>query len=172
LKTERVYSILELNTTVRELIRIEFPDYIWVCGEIQDLRQREHINFNLVQKHSHADEIIAQVSAVIFANITSHIFEKIKESGALFTLKDDIEVKLLCKVDLYAKAGKFSLTVIDIDPVYTLGKVAQAREKIIEDLRQRGLLEKNKLLSFPELPLKIGLITSSDSAAYHDFINE
>jgi len=62
--------------------------------------------------------------------------------------------------------------VVDIDTVYTLGKVAQNRLKIIEDLKVRGLLEKNKLQLFPFLPLRIGLITAYDSAAYHDFINE
>ena len=36
--TEKVFTVLELNTTVRELIQTAFPRHIWICGEIQGLR--------------------------------------------------------------------------------------------------------------------------------------
>jgi exodeoxyribonuclease VII large subunit len=172
LKTEKVYSILELNNTVKKLIRADFPDYVWVCGEIQDLRDRGTINLNLVQKHPEANEIMAQVNAVIFENVVPQIVKRIKETNGAFELKKDIEVKLLCKVDLYVKTGKFSLTVFDIDTVYTLGKMAQSRQRIIEELKAKGLLERNKLILMPKIPLKIGLITAPESAAYHDVLDE
>ncbi|MDD5584077.1 MAG: exodeoxyribonuclease VII large subunit [Candidatus Omnitrophica bacterium] len=172
LRTEKIYTILELNTAVRSLIRMEFPNYIWVCGEIQDLRDRGAINLNLVQKHPEFDELVAQVKAVIFENVKPQIVKRIKEADSAFELKKDIEVKLLCKVDLYAKTGSFSLTVVDIDPIYTLGKMAQSRQRIIEELRVKGYLERNKSIAMPQLPLRIDLITAVDSAAYHDFVDE
>jgi len=172
LKTEKVYSILELNNTVKKLIRADFPDYVWVCGEIQDLRDRGTINLNLVQKHPEANEIMAQVSAVIFENVVPQIVKRIKEANGAFEFKRDIEVKLLCKVDLYVKTGKFSLTVFDIDTVYTLGKMAQSRQRIIEELKAKGLLERNKLIQMPQIPLRVGLITAPESAAYHDVLDE
>lgn len=172
LKTEKVYSILELNNTVKKLIRMEFPEYVWVCGEIQDLRDRGTMNLNLVQKHPEANEIMAQANAVIFENIKPQIIKRIKETNGAFELKKDIEVKLLCKVDLYVKTGKFSLTVFDIDTVYTLGKMAQSRQKIIEELKSKGLLERNKLTIIPSIPLRVGLITAPGSAAYHDVLDE
>lgn len=172
IKTEKVYTIQELNGTVRKLIRDQFPEYVWVCGEIQDLRDRGTINLNLVQKHTEANEIIAQAKAVIFENVRPQIEKRIKETNGAFEFRKDIEVKLLCKVDLYVKTGQFSLTVFDIDPVYTLGKMAQSRQKIIEELRAKGLFEKNKLVPMPLIPLKVGLITSPDSAAYHDVLDE
>ncbi|UCG35259.1 MAG: exodeoxyribonuclease VII large subunit, partial [Candidatus Omnitrophota bacterium] len=174
-KTEKVYSVLELNTVVRDLIRAEFPDYIWVCGEIQGLRperDKKHTYFELVQKHSEADEIIAKVRIALFSNRKPVIFERIQKTEMPFELKNDIEVKLLCEVSLHPPTGQYSLIAIDIDPIYTLGKVAQNRQRIIEELKKRGLLEKNKLCSIPTLPLKVGLITAFDSAAYHDFVNE
>ena len=169
---KEVYTVLELNDTVKELIHGAFPNYVWVCGEIQDLRERAHINFNLVQKHESKDQIAAQVKAIIFANAKPLIIRRIKQADSEFQLNNDIEVKLLCKVDLYSKTGQFSLTVFDIDPVYTLGKIAQNRIKIIEELRKRGLFDKNKETDMSLLPLKVGVITSFESAAYHDFINE
>ncbi|MCM8823479.1 MAG: exodeoxyribonuclease VII large subunit [Candidatus Omnitrophica bacterium] len=174
-KTEKVYTILELNTAVRQIIKSEFPEYIWVCGEIKDLKiskDKRHIYFELIQKHPEADEIIAKVNAAIFESKKPLIFERINQTNGAFELKNDIEVKFLCEVDLYPKSGQYNLVIVDIDPVYTLGKFAQNRERIIEDLRKRGLLDKNKQLPFPNLPLNIGLITAFDSAAYHDFIHE
>jgi len=175
LETEKVYTILELNTTVRDLIKDKFPFAVWVCGEIQSLRperNKRHIYFELVQKSEKTDEITAKARAALFAGRQPLIQQRLKEAQNSFELKNDIEVKFLCEVSLHPPTGQYSLVIIDIDPVYTLGKIAQSRQKIIADLGKRGLLEKNKLLDMPIVPLKVGLITAYDSAAYHDFTNE
>ena len=171
LGTDKVYTVLELNTTVRELIQEAFPQTIWVCGEIQGLRQGTHTYFDLVQKEAEADNIIAKAKIALFVNRKPRVESRIRKTEGGFQLKNDIEVKLLCEVRFHPLYG-YSLMVIDIDTVYTLGKVAQNRLKIIEDLKRRGLLEKNKLRPFPTLSLRVGLITAYDCAAYHDFINE
>ena len=108
-KTEKVYSVLELNTVVRDLIRLEFPDCVWVCGEIQGLRperNKKHTYFELVQKHPEADEIIAKVRIALFSNRKPAIYERLRQSQATFELKNDIEVKLLCEVSLHAPTGQ------------------------------------------------------------------
>ncbi len=170
--TQKVYTLLELNSLVRESIKQTFPDLVWVCGEIKDLRdQKKHIYFNLCQKHPEVDKIIAQAKAVIFERTIPYIHRRLSAQGK-FVLKKDIEIKILCRVDFYPKWGKFMLVVLDIDPIYTLGKIAQNKERIISKLKELGLLEKNKFLEVSLVPLNIGLITSYDSAAYHDFISE
>jgi len=169
---QKIFSVEEINMAVRDCIRRTFVDHVWVCGEISDFKDRGAININLVQKHDSDARIVAQANAVIFENMLPRIMRRIKDAGQGFELRKDIEVKLLCKVDLYVKTGKFSLTVVDIEPEYTLGKVAMNRQKIIEDLKRRGLLERNKLLDLPRVPLNIGLITSSAAAGYKDFIAE
>lgn len=172
---EKVYTVLELNECIRHIIKSEFSRYIWVCGEIQDFRSsrdKRHIYFSLVQKHSKQAIIAAKINAAIFESRKLKILKRLKESDAGFQLKDDIEVKVLCEVDLYPKTGNFSIIIVDIDTVYTSGKMAQSRQKILEDLRKRGLLDKNKQKEIPDIPLNVGLITALDSAAYHDFTNE
>jgi len=169
-----IFTVAQINELVREVIKTSFPAQVWVSGEIQDYNNKKdkpHIFFNFVQKGTQ-DTILAQVPIVIFESTKTVIARRLRECVPAFELKDGIEVQFLCRVDFYAKNGRYQLVVGDIEPAYTLGKAAQSRQKIIEDLRARGLLEKNKERGLSEVPLKVGLITSFDSAAYHDFTNE
>ncbi|MBN2483610.1 MAG: exodeoxyribonuclease VII large subunit [Candidatus Omnitrophica bacterium] len=169
----KIFTIHELNSLVRGLIHTAFPENVWVTGEIQGLRERNGIvNFDLVQKDPEKDSTVAKAGAVIFENFNVRVTKRLREIDPSLALKNDVEVKILCKVDFYPKNGQFSLRVVDIDPSFTLGVIAANRQKLINDLKKRGLLEKNKALEFPRVPLRIGLITSGDSAAYHDFLNE
>ncbi len=173
LKTKKIYSVLDLNNAVKGILNREFPDTIWIRGEIQDYNKnkyRQHIFFELCEKAPEIDQIIAKVTAVIFENKKERIIELLKKAENGFELQDGIEVKLLCKINFYSQRGSFNLIVESIDPVYTLGKLAQNRQRTIAELRAKGLLDRNKKLSFPEVPLKIGLITAYDSAAFNDFV--
>ena len=58
-----------------------------------------------------------------------------------------------------------------VDPGFTLGLLSKRRGETLEALRKSGLLERNKSLELSEVPLRVGLITSFDSAAYHDFVS-
>ena len=170
----KILTVLEINELVREVVRTSFPASVWVSGEIQDYNNKKdkpHVFFNFAQKGT-GDTIMAQAPIVIFESVKTLINRRLRECAPPFELKDGIEVQFLCRIDFYAKSGRYQLVVADIEPAYTLGKAAQNRQKIIEELRSRGLLEKNKDYPLSEVPLRIGLITSFDSAAYHDFTNE
>jgi exodeoxyribonuclease VII large subunit len=60
--------------------------------------------------------------------------------------------------------------VIDADPSFAMGEMELKKRDIIERLQKEGLFEPNKRRFVPLLPLNIGLITSSGSAAFNDFI--
>ncbi len=161
---------------VRDVLAAGFPRAVWVCGEIQNYdrnKGKQHAFFELVEKSSGgAQDVKARVGLVIWANTRPKIETVLKRAENAFELKDDIEVKFLCRVDFYPGFGQLRLIVEDIDPVYTLGKIAQDRQKLIAELTKAGLLEKNKALPLAPVPLSIGLVTAPDSAAYHDFIDE
>ena len=135
---EKTYTIVELNKAIKQALSFEFPEDIWVCGEIQDLKiplgARKHIYFNLAQKHPEKNEILAKIPAALFENIRFKVEVKLRKNNISSSLKKDIEVRLLCKVDFYPKSGRLSLIIHDIDPAYTLGKIAQTRQKIIDEL--------------------------------------
>ncbi|MBF0123554.1 MAG: exodeoxyribonuclease VII large subunit [Candidatus Omnitrophica bacterium] len=169
------FSVSEFNTLVHDVIASGFPRAVWVCGEVQEYernKDKKHAFFTLVEKDPETHEIKAKIGAVIWAFTRPKIEAILKRAENAFELKDDIEVKFLCKVDFYPPHGTLRLVVESIDPVHTLGKVAQERQKLIAELTQSGVLERNKALALPDVPLMIGLITAPDSAAYHDFCDE
>ncbi len=168
-------TVSELNHFIRDVLNSGFPKSLWVCGEIQGYdrgKDKKHVFFELCEKDPATRDITARIGLVIFAQARPHIDAILRQAQNAFELKDDIEVKFLCKVDFYPGHGQVRLIVESIDPVHTLGKIAQDRQRLISLLKQKGILDKNKQLPLPDVILKVGLITSYDSAAYHDFISE
>ncbi|MFH0754029.1 MAG: exodeoxyribonuclease VII large subunit [Candidatus Omnitrophota bacterium] len=173
--SEEFFSVSALNTLIRDVITAGIPQAVWVCGEIQSYdrnKGKQHAFFELVEKSAGSHEIKARVGLVIWANTRFKIDAVLKKAENAFELKDDIEVKFLCKVDYYPGFGQIRLIVENIDPVYTLGKIAQDRQKLIAELSRSGVFQRNKSLDLSRVPLKIGLVTAHDSAAYNDFLDE
>ena len=165
-------TVSELNNFIRKVLTSGFPQALWVCGEIQELRDKKHLYFTLSEKDQDSNAIVAKIGVTIWANVRPKIEAVLQKAENAFVLKDDIEVKLLCSVEFYPPFGQVRLICEAIDPTYTLGKIAQDRQRLISLLKQKGILEKNKQLPMPVLPISIGLITSYESAAYHDFVAE
>jgi len=173
--SDEFLTVSELNHFIRDVLNSGFPQAVWVCGEIQGYdrgKDKKHVFFELCEKDPATRDITARIGLVIFAQARPKIDAILRKAENAFELKDDIEVKFLCKVDFYPGHGQVRLIVEAIDPVHTLGKIAQDRQRLISLLKQKGVLEKNKQLALPEVIMNVGLITSYDSAAYHDFISE
>jgi len=170
-----ILSVSELNDFIKDVVSSGFPSSLWVCGEIQNLdryKSKAHLFFELVEKDTASKEIKAKLGVTIWATVRPKIEALLKKAENAFELKDGIEVKFSGKVDFYPPYGTLRFVIDNIDPVYTLGKIAQDRQRLIAELTQAGVLAKNKLRELPLVPLNIGLISAFDSAAYNDFIHE
>ena len=62
-----------------------------------------------------------------------------------------------------------SLSIVGIDPSYTLGDIAQQRQRTIAQLEKDGLLDAQQLLPIPTLIRRIAVISSPNAAGYEDF---
>ena len=167
--------VSELNLLIKDVIHAGFPQPLWVCGEIQGYdrnRGKNHIFFDLIEKDSKSKDIIAKIGLVLFAGKKEYIQDILKRSENAFELKDDIEVKFACAIDFYPPHGAVRLIVESIDPTYTLGKLAQEKQKLIALLKEKGVLDKNKQRELSPVPLRLGLVTADDSAAYNDLRSE
>lgn len=179
--TERTYTVSEFNSTVKEVLESAFPQAVWITGEVQRFAQGlarsgslrwGQIYFELIEKKDSTDELKACVRVVLWREQAKALRDKLLSVDDRLVLQDGLEVRFLCRLDFYAAGGKLQLSVQDIDPHFSLGQMAEARAKLLKKLKDQGLLDKNKALIFPQVPLKVGLITAPGSAAYHDFVNE
>jgi exodeoxyribonuclease VII large subunit len=60
--------------------------------------------------------------------------------------------------------------VQDIDPSFTLGKLALSKEQILRELVSRGVADRNRSLGLPVPALRIGVLTSPDADGWSDFL--
>lgn len=165
-------TVSALNALARAALTQAFPTPIWVVGEILGYDKNAHkerVEFHLVERRE--GKIIAQVEAILFPEERDLIEGKLAQAGWPFRLQDEITVRVLAQVDLWVREGLYRLIVRDLDIHYTLGEAARRREEILRKLAKEGILERNRSLPFPLLPLRVGLITSLGSDAQNDVLN-
>jgi len=168
---EPTYSISQINQLVRQALRRCFPQQVWVKGEVQGYdrnKQRPHPSFVLAEKMPNSDKTFS-VSAIMFQERRRAIEAVLARAENRFELRDGIEVRFLVTIDLWPDAGRYQLSIENIDPTYTLGRLAQNRKQVLDSLAQRGLLNRNKQVAIPLVPLRVGIIASSASAGLLDF---
>ena len=164
------WTVGGLNRQVKAALTAAFPHAIWLVGEISGFnrsRHKKHVSFTLIEREATGEQAF-QVAAILFEGVRREIEQKLAASGNPFALEDEIEVRVKVRVDLYDAWGAYRVQVEDLDLTFTLGEAARRREEIVRKLQAAGLLERNTALPFPALPLRIGLITSLGSDAYHD----
>ncbi len=170
-----VMTVRQINEGISEAIERAFPGTVWVRGEVQrlphDAARRTHIYFELHETGgSGAAEYQISTSLMGWDRQRFNLGRYLDGTDPDFQIANQMEVCLECKVDFYAKFGKMSLKVVGVDKNFALGRLEARRREILAYLKQEDLLEKNAGLPLPELPLRVGLITSPGSAAERDFM--
>ena len=169
---EQALSLHELNGLVKQSIRSCLPDTYWVQAELSDVRinYSGHCYLEFVQKDVAGNNLIAKARGTIWNNVFKMLrpyFEQ--ETGQTFT--SGIKVLVNVSVDFHELYG-YSLTVLDIDPTYTVGDMERKRREILRQLEEEGVIDLNKELEMPMLPQRIAVISSATAAGYGDFCNQ
>ena len=170
---KQALSLVELNQRIRMTLEQAFPDTYWVRAEMSDVRENGasgHCYLEFIEKDPRSGQLLAKVRGAIWAKtfrLLKPYFEM--ETGQRFV--SGLKVLVRVTVDFHELYG-LSLTVLDIDPAYTLGDMARKRLEIIRQLQEEGVFELNKELPLPLLPRRIALISSPTAAGYEDFMNQ
>jgi exodeoxyribonuclease VII large subunit len=162
-----VYSLYELNNLIRSVIDTSFPETFLITAEIASCDARNHCYLTLVEKDE--DTIVAEMRAVIWASrykTISSIFLRV--TGTKLT--KGIKILFEASLTFHERYG-LKLDIVNIDPSYTLGELALKRKEVLERLEKEGLRDKNKLLEFPLVPQRIGIISSPAAAGYEDLMS-
>lgn len=165
---EHIYTLTELNMSIREAIEDRLPHEYWVCAEISECHPNRngHCYLELIEK-DHQGRTTARQRAIIWANTYNLLrpyFEQ--ETGQTFTAG----IQVLVSVSItYHELYGMSLTIHDINPTYTIGEAARRRAEILAQLEADGIINDNKELPLPILPQRIAVISSHTAAGYGDF---
>lgn len=169
---EQALSLYELNGLVKRTIRGRMSETYWVQAELSDVRSNYsgHCYLEFIQKDASGNNLIAKARGTIWSNIYKMLkpyFEQ--ETGQAFA--SGIKVLVRVSVDFHELYG-YSLTVLDIDPTYTVGDMERKRREILRLLEEEGVIDLNKELEMPVLPQRIAVISSATAAGYGDFCNQ
>jgi exodeoxyribonuclease VII large subunit len=171
MKSERHFTLCELNSLVREAIENEMPNEYWVEAELSECREsRGHCYMELIQKDERTATPIAKASAKCWATKWMLI-----RPGFERTTGQQLHagMKVLLKVyPQFHEAYGFSWIVTDIDPTFTLGDMARKRQEIIRQLKEEGVFDLQKELQLPLFCQHIAVISSQTAAGYGDFCNQ
>ncbi len=150
-----IYSVSRLVRETRAVLEGSFP-LLWISGEISNLAQPAsgHIYFSL------KDEA-AQVRCAMF---------RMKRQQLRFQPANGQQVLVRARVSLYEARGEFQLIVEHMEPAGE-GALRLAFEQLKEKLAAEGLFASEHKQPLPELPRRIGLITSPTGAAIRDLLS-
>lgn len=166
---KRFFPLSSITNRISELLQPAITKKFWVKAEVMSGRERGGAFYcDLIETGANG-KIAAKISCTIWTQELNSIRNLFKSKGMELVLTDGTVVGFQCSLQYSPQYG-ISLRVIDADPSIAMGEMELKKREIIERLQKEGLFEPNKERFLPLLPLNIGLISSSGSAAYNDFV--
>jgi exodeoxyribonuclease VII large subunit len=168
LQPEGTFTVSQLADVINSRLRAGFDEGVWVRGEIQGWSSRgPHAYFTLADDQA---ESKAVVQVAFFAPQRERLRRMLERHHLV--LGDGMKVRIHGYLDFYAPTGRLTLKMGGIDPRFTLGDLAQQRDQVLRRLVAGGHLDRNRRHRLSPVPLRVGVVTSVGSAAWHDFENE
>ncbi|MPY92425.1 MAG: hypothetical protein GEV08_04950, partial [Acidimicrobiia bacterium] len=173
-EVDPTFSVAELCEAIRMALAITLPDEVWVRGEIRDLKRPKtgHVYFDLVEGGEFGRAADAKLSVALFANHKFSVNGILRRAGGGVRMTDGVEVRVRGSLQFHPPTSRISFVMTAIDPTYTLGKLVAERDQLLRRLAADGLLEAQGRLPVAPAPLRVGLVTSHESAAHHDVVAE
>ena len=147
------FTVTQITTGIQNLLGTVFSQ-VRVSGEISDLKQSSagHCYFLL------KDET-AQISAVLWSRTRPRGIE----------LRDGLEVVCEGKIEVYPPRGNYQFIVSALE-LKGLGALEQEFLALKQRLTAEGLFDPAHKKPIPRQIHRVGVVTSPDGAAIHDFL--
>ncbi len=152
--SEQVYTVGELTREIKHTLEGQFP-LLWLKGELSGVLHHRsgHLYFTVKDEK-------AQISAVMWRTRVSSL--KVKP-------EDGLEVLVYGRLTVYEKGGKYQFDAQAIE-VAGLGVLYQKFEALKRKLEAEGLFDEARKKRIPDLPRRIGVLTSGSGAAVRDIL--
>ena len=153
-----ILTVTQLNTYAKSIIEQDVTlNNVFVMGEISnfvDHYRSGHLYMSIKDNQS-------VISAVMFAGNASRL---------KFKPENGMSVIIRGRVSIYERDGRYQLYIDDMQPD-GVGALAVAFEQMKEKLSKAGLFDNEHKKRIPEIPEKIGVISSPTGAAVQDVLN-
>jgi exodeoxyribonuclease VII large subunit len=180
-KDKRYISLSQLSFHLQEFIEEYFLEKeFWVLAETTDVKNypdRGYCFLSLCEKKG--NQTLAKMEAVIWRQ-DYHTIEAF-ESATGMGFNRNLEVLLRVSVDYHAVFG-LKLTVHEIDPSFTLGKIELRKQEVLQKLlleypelirfENGQAISYNQELELPAVIKRLALISAPDSDGMRDFLHE
>ncbi|GMG88519.1 exodeoxyribonuclease VII large subunit [Biformimicrobium ophioploci] len=151
----QVFSVSELNREVKQLLEGSIP-LLWVSGEISNFARPSSGHWYFTLKDSRA-----QVRCAMFRG---------RNMAVRFAPQNGREVLIRARVSLYEGRGEYQLIAEHMEEAGH-GALQRELELRMAKLRAEGLFAQERKRPLPQLPMRIGVITSPTGAAVRDIIH-
>ena len=159
------YTLSQLCAEISEALEYQLAPSYWVQAEISSLSEKNgHLYLELVEGKN------AKMRATCWAG-NKELLMAYFEAETGQRLQASMQVLVEAEVQYHAVYG-LSLSIINIDPRFTIGALARQRQQTIAQLEADGLLEAQQLLPLPTLIRRIAVISSPSAAGYGDFMHQ
>lgn len=155
LAAQSAITVSQLNRRAKSILE-QSLGRIWVEGEISNIARPAsgHVYFSLKDSS-------AQVRAAFFRQ---------RQRGPVLNFKDGDQVLAYGRVSLYEARGDYQLIVEQMEFAGE-GALKRQFEVLKKKLGAEGLFDEDRKLEIPELPTRIGVITSPSGAAIRDILS-
>lgn len=164
-------TLSQLNRRVAQALSASPLQGVWVVAELSDLRvSHGHCYMELMEKDPSTGSVLARLRGVIWASAFPRLnAEFFGATGR--RLESGLKV-MVCGSVNYHPAFGMSFVITAIDPSYTMGEAERRRREIIDRLTREGVIRMNRELEWPDVALRVAVISASGAAGYGDFINQ
>jgi exodeoxyribonuclease VII large subunit len=147
-------TVLQLTQSLKAAVEPRFND-VHVRGEVANLRVQTsgHVYFTLKDEG-------ATLPCVLWAAQARRL---------RFALEEGLELVAHGRVEIYPPHGKYQLVATGVEP-HGAGALALQLEQLKARLAAEGLLSEARKRPLPFLPRRIGVATSTTTAALRDFL--
>lgn len=167
----RALTISEISRRIAQLVTVdEYLRGVWIVGETVDVRvSNGNCYLSLAEKDDNG-RIVAQARACIWQSAFRSIAERFKAATGQ-DFRTDLNVMAYVTTTYHPVHG-LALNIIDINPAYTLGDAAQRRARMVQRLKDEGIIDLNRSLRWPAAPMRVAIISAKGAAGYGDFIKQ
>lgn len=152
---ENTLTVSEITRLIKNDLEENFSS-LSIVGEISNFKAHSSGHWYFTLKDSDA-----QISCTMWRGVNNYVF---------FSPQDGMKVTIIGRITVYPPRGNYQIDVRAMQPA-GVGELQIAFEKLKEKLQREGLFASENKKELPELPMKIGIVTSIGGAALKDMLS-